>query len=327
MSLPPLGFITKSKRTRLQERIHDSCMQSIPSMRISALPQEPDLPKKIDLTELWSHERVVKALGFQFSGTHQLTGSCVGAGLGNCEFTLNAIEVIKDADREKIVMPFWLFPYGISRMLLGDRGPGEGSLGSAAARAVKEYGTLNNADTDLPQPENTDGLIWGESTEMKWSDGTAIPKTFLDRAKPHLIRQTMQVNSAADIRRVIRTTMRPFTFACNKFISPNNARIRGTTDKVCVGEIDTDGGHQVTCLGQWDHPELGPLYKFPNQWGLKTYPIDPSSGTGYAVWVVEKNVDLAIKNEDAEVIWFGDYDGEPSADPVIIDFYRNLYSW
>jgi len=256
--------------------------------------------------------KVVESLEFEFTGTHQLTGSCVGAGGGNVLFTLVAIEVLRLNDPEQIILPFWLYPYGKSRELLGDRSEGEGSLGSTFAQACKQFGVFGNHEPGLPQPENTDGLIWGERVEMKWSNGTAAPRQWVDLAKRFLVRTTTPLKSSAEARDAIRNGY-PVTFACNNFMTPGQERVLGSgADSCSVGALSSRGGHQTSLQAVWDHPTLGLLFWNQNQWGNKAYIADPKTGRRDGCWMTAKDFDAAIRGLDAEVFAFSQYDGYPA---------------
>lgn len=161
--------------------------------------------EKVCLTDLWKHPETVQALGFAYPGTHQLTGSCVGAGGGNGLFSLIAADAIMRRDPARIVVPFWLLPYGRSRYYMGDRSPGEGSLGGTFAKAVREDGTLDAKAAGLPPFTNEDGLVWGSRVEYSWSDGDAEQTMrLLPESRKHLVQSTAACKSADDVRDAIR---------------------------------------------------------------------------------------------------------------------------
>ncbi len=321
MNAPPLGWIEPIRRTPAQIEADVDCLTKMPRL-FQITGSVPDPGPYVNLMELWKSPQVVSALGFEFPGTHQLTGSCVGAGGGNVQFTLGAIEVVRLDDPEQIILPFWLYTYGISRMLLGETSEGEGSLGSTFAEAAKTYGVFSNAESGLPQPQNTDGLIWGEQVEMKWSNGKAIAENWTGLGKKHLIRTTTPLKSAAEVHEAIRNGY-PVTFACSNYITPGNERIRGTSEPCVVGQLDGNGGHQTTLLASWKHPELGPLLYDPNQWGLKTYKLDPKTKSQIGTWLPDSEVDRAIRSLDAEVFAFSQYDGYPAQTIKL----SSVYDW
>jgi hypothetical protein len=308
---PPLGWIPFADRTAAQMTAHYRAMSKMP--RAFAVHGEaPDPGPKVCLTDLWKHPMVKAAIGYEYSGVHQLTGSCVGAGFGNVLFTLATVEVIKNRDPERIIQPFWLYTYGISRMLLGDRSEGEGSTGSSIAEAAREYGTIDQAESpDLPKPQNTDGLVWGNRVELEWSNGAAKDRQWTPIAKKHLVRTTAPCHSAAEVRTAVRS-LYPVTMANDRFINPGSERLKGSGENAAVvGRPNSSGGHQTSILNVWDNPELGPLFFYVNQWGLKVYKQDPSTGLAMGCWMDEATMDAACRG-DGEVIAYSQYDGFPA---------------
>jgi hypothetical protein len=321
----PLGFISPSDRTREQAVAHDVAMAMMPDrFALTPTAAEPDPGPFVDLSALWKHERVKAALGFEWPGIRQITGSCVGAGGGNCLFTLSAFEVIRLADPEQIVVPFWLMPYGMSRYLLGDRSEGEGSLGSTFARAVKEYGTLRQDEPTLQLPafEAGNGLSWGQRVELRWSNGAAFSPDVMTLAKRNLVQTTAPVKSAADARTALRNGY-PLTFASPWFMTPGAERAHGSGADACVvGALSSSGGHQTSILATWDHPTAGLLFWNENQWGTSTYRACPKMGRGSGCWMTEKDMDRVCRSSQGEVFAFSQYQGFPAQSLPWADIMR-----
>lgn len=311
MTTPPLGWIEPQQRTNEMIDADADCLLRMPP-QFAIRGTAPDPGPFVNLMEMWRAPDVKSALGFEFTGTHQLTGSCVGAGGGNALFTLVAIEVLRLNQPEQIILPFWLYPYGKSRELLGDRSEGEGSLGSTFAQACKQFGVFGNHEAGLPQPENSDGLVWGERVEMQWSNGAAAPKQWVDLAKRFLVRTTTPLKSSAEARDAIRNGY-PVTFACNNYMTPDATRVQGSGADACaVGSLSSRGGHQTSLQAVWDHPTLGLLFWNQNQWGNTAYIADPKTGRRDGCWMTAKDFDTAIRSLDAEVFAFSQYDGYPA---------------
>jgi hypothetical protein len=290
--------------------MHTLAMETmLPQFAISG-PVGADPGPLVNLLDLWSHPQVMAALGFAFPGIHQITGSCVGAGGGNVLFSLIGVEVIRLNDPEEIAIPFWLFTYGKSREELGERSEGEGSLGSTFALAARKWGVLDQRADGLPQPEKQDGFVWGESVEMKWSNGLAIDQKWIPEGAKNLVKSTAEIKSSAQARDAIRNYY-PVTFANNNFCEPNNARVQGSSAPVLVGDLDARGGHQTSLQAVWDHPELGVLFWYQNQWG-NAYKGDPATGRKDGCWIKAATVDKAIRSLDAEVYAFSQFDGFPA---------------
>jgi hypothetical protein len=296
------GWVEPSQRTDEQNEAHAAAMARMPSFQVYG--SHGDEPNKVLLTDLWRHPETLQALGFAWPGVHQLTGSCVGAGGGNALFTLAAIEVIRLRQPEKIVVPFWLLPYGKSRQRAGMRGRGEGSLGSTFADAVREDGVVDARDSGLPAFRDDQGLVWGQQAELAWSDGGAIPREWLEKARHRIVRTTAPCRSSADVKAAIQNYY-PCTVACGRYANPRNARI---VEGVTLGKFDASGGHQTTYLGYYLHPSLGPLFWYENQWGHQ-YPTDPITGLRTGCWLKASDVDWSCRDE---VFAFSQFDGFPA---------------
>jgi hypothetical protein len=265
MNTFPTGYITPDERTAAQADAHDAAVAKMPPRFALSGPAAPDPGPEVNLTTFWDHPAVAKSLGYKFTGTHQITGSCVGAGGGNVLFSLAVMEVLRLGDREKIVLPYWPYTYGISRMLLGETSEGEGSLGSTFAEAARTYGVLDNAEPALPKPTDSDGLVWGKSVEMQWSNGRKISATWTGLGKQHLVRSTAPIKSADELLAALRNYY-PVTFACNCYVTPGNERAVGG---YYVGRLDGNGGHQTSIQGFTTTPGGNVLFRNVNQWGLK----------------------------------------------------------
>jgi hypothetical protein len=307
----PLGWITPPERTREQEGQHAAAMAKMPP-RFQIVGAAPDPGPLVNLMELWSHPSVIEALGYEFPGIHQITGSCVGAGGGNVGFTLSCVECIRLGEPEQIILPFWLYTYGLSRMLAGMNGPGEGSLGSTFAEAAGRHGWFSQGEQGLPAPENTDGLIWGQQIELQWSNGRAIADKWLSLGKTHLVRTVSPLTTGDQARMSIRN-LYPVTFASNWFIQPGSERLKGSgSNAAVVGTLNANGGHQTSLLAIWDNPELGPLAWNQNQWGLDVYKKDPTTKRSDGCWMPLSEVDRAVKRGYGEVFAFSQHDGYPA---------------
>lgn len=312
-----LGWIAPKDRTDAQHEAHEKAVASMGTFKIHGHWNAPPTGTKILLTDSWKHPDVVAALGFAFPGWKQFTGSCCGVGFGNAAFTLAATDVLLRGQPEQIIVPFWPLTYGRSRVDMGERGPGEGSMGSTIAQSAHEDGVISFSESGLPQYTNPDGLILGSDeasatkNEMAWSDGTKIPAQYLDEAKTHLIQTVAPINSADDLMAAIANGY-PCTGACSHFCNPGDEKVIGD---VVIGNYNGTGGHQMSYHGIFMHPQQGPLIWNQNTWGLNVYASDPSGGPGGGVWQKAAAVDRMIKSSDAEFYAFSQYAGYPAQTP------------
>jgi len=287
------GWIPPSERSPEQESCHAAAMSAMPKLSLPATANEDE---KIDLTDLWSHPDVLAALGSAFPGVYQQTGSCVGAAGGNMAFTVCCVDVIRLGDPERIIVPFWLLPYGRSRFYGGMKTPGEGSFGSTFAQAAKDDGFLDARQSGLPSFTNEQGLTWGRAAELSWSDGDAQQTmNLLPESRKRIIKTVSQVRTTDELAAGIRNYY-PATNASMLIPNPNVE-----SDGEAYGRVSRQGGHQTTFLGVWDHPTKGSRYfKYVNQWSTRW-------GKNGACWIPDRDAQSIIN--EGETFLFSQYDG------------------
>lgn len=311
----PLGFITKAERTPQQERAHERALAMMP--RLGLQPPPLKVGGRVCLFNAWRDPAVVADVGLTFNRFRQVTGSCVGAGGGNALFSLGAMQRLLSAGPTKALLPWWPFDYGKSRLRLGDHSPGEGSLGSTFAAAVRLDGVFDASQQGLPTFDASDGLALTRQQELAWSDGDSPTVSKWDSlARTHLVGATAEITDVVGVRAALLNGY-PVTFACNNFIG--SAHVQGSgADAAVVGSWDGRGGHQQSLHAVWDNPTLGPLYWAQNNWDGNTYPTDPAGGPVCGCWVTEAKVTEAFRL-DAEVYAFSALNWFP-AQPKVIDW-------
>lgn len=280
----PLGWIEPSQRTVDQTAAHQLALASMPNFALA--PVVTAGPVKVDLTQFWKDPDVVVDVGFEFTGFHQLTGSCVGASAGNAIFTLAAIQRKLAENPTKAFLPWWPFPYGRTRYNEGDRGQGEGAVDSIMGQTLIKEGVFAATESGLPQFKTDDGLYLTTNLEYQWSDGNSSTVTkWLPTAKVHPLGAAAALYSTQDIKTAILNGY-PVLDGCSMFIG--NGRVVGSGDTAYVrGQYDGRGGHSTCIKGYWDHPNDGPLFLYSNQWPTNTYPKDPAGAGRCCVWMTE----------------------------------------
>lgn len=266
-----------------------------------------------NITMLWSHPDVVAVLGHPYTGTHQLTGSCVGAGGGNVLASTNYVEAIKNGEPDKITLPFYPFTYGRSRYYMGDSGRGEGSTGTTYAKAAGVDGWLDNlSHAELPKPKNSDALVWGREVEMEWSAGGRTPcTTWIPLGQKNTVKTVSKLTSASQVREALLN-----------YYAVTEASMYGFNPAVKNGVLMGTRGprwsHQMSFHGFWDHPQNGPIYLLMNQWGQGAHGTDPSGKCPPGgVWIPEADVEWICRS-DGEVFSFsGTGQGYPAPTFVI----------
>lgn len=280
--------------------------------KFSPPPHPKGDPEKALLFEAWKHPTVVAANGFAFEGIRQVTGSCVGAGGGNCWMTLACIEAVRLGDPEDPIVPFWLLPYGRSRYYLGDRSPGEGSTGSTFAKAAREDGVVPANSQGLPPFDRADMSCWGRAVEMKWSDGDN-PDTMalLPTSRKHLVKTVAKCNSADDVRAAI---VNGYPCTAASMYAHDGGRVQGSGEGACLlARKQGSWSHQMSVLAWWRHSQFGELFYLMNQWGKKSHGICPSGAPNGGVWITKADMDWICRDE---VFAFSAFDGFPSSGPL-----------
>jgi hypothetical protein len=117
----------------------------------------------------------------------QITGSCVGFGAANMLLWTSITQMVYNADRYRVTVPFFGYHYGLGRLESGIRGRGEGSTGSGQAEALRKYGWLSFDSVGCPAPNNGETIEWSSGTEMQWSDGAGSAQALKPDGTKHVI--------------------------------------------------------------------------------------------------------------------------------------------
>jgi hypothetical protein len=292
------GWVPPENRDEDAHAGDHSARVKMPRFAISGTPNrsvyETD---KALLCDLWKHPDVVKANEQEFTGVHQISGSCVGAGGGNAWMTLACVEAIRLSEPELPKVPFWLLPYGRSRYYCGMKTPGEGSLGSCFARAAIEDGTLPYDQSGLPQPsDRADGWVWGRAVELKWSDGDAKPTLdLLPSSRKYLIRTAAQCRSADDVREAI---VNGYPCTAASMYAHDGGRVQGSGKDACLlARRSGSWSHQMSVQAWWLHPQFGELFWLHNQWGLRAHGVCPTGMPPGGVWITKSDMDWICRDE------------------------------
>lgn len=295
------GWVPPETRTDEQNEADAKARGRMPRFALFGHTGEA-LPEKVVMTDLWDSEEVQGALGFKYPGTHQITGSCVGAAGGDVLFTTLAAEVLVAKEAHKIIVPYWLLPYGKSRSRAGMRGKGEGSFGTTFADACRLDGVIDAAETGLPAYKQDQGLVWGRNAELAWSDGNAIDSKWLEMARHNIIGVTT-IQESADNVKIALANWYPHTIATSHYCHPDRAKVK---NGLVTGQFDTRGPHQTKILGYFQHPDMGDMFYNVNNWG-NVYPKCPLTGRQDGCWIDKKQMSWAVSQR--EVIAFASMTG------------------
>jgi hypothetical protein len=295
--------LLESDRSDEQNQLHSQlCSEMIP---LQILGRDDDNRKQV---KLWDFSRKANE-GKHFPTFRQITGSCVGNGGGQALWYLSAVEVIRLGDPEAVLLPFYLLPYGRSRLYGGLRGRGEGSFGSAFAKAIRVDGILPATTSGLPQPREENGLTWGRDAELNWSDGSTIADGWLQQSRKFLVQSTAAVRNLDEVRSAIRNYY-PITIASSwggMMLPP----LVGTPS-VRLNRRVTTWHHQMCVVGWQEHPQLGELYYVLNSWGPTVHGSPASDEPPGGFWIDAREMDSIARS--GECFAFSQFQGFPAQD-------------
>lgn len=240
----------------------------------------------------------------------QLTGSCVGAGGGNMAKTLMSIQAVLGTMEYREL--FWPFTYGKSRERDGSRSPGEGSTGTSYSEAATEDGYISFDEDASVVGSPTFNQGWLQLTsgiEMKWSNGLAAPSHEVQIGKTHLIKAKAPMRSSADVLAAF-VNYYPVTQASNFGMRNMVPSVQGTPG-VRLGSWDGSWSHQTYLDEVWDHPTLGLIFRWGNNWGPEAHGSPTGDEPSGGVYLKASTVDQICAN--GEVFAFsGDISGFPA---------------
>lgn len=309
------GLLTPQQLDRQPElqRAQHAIQARQPRFAIEGKSRQLNDGEAVRLFDLWKHPATVAALGFAFPGSHQFTGSCVGSGYGNVVMTLSMVEALLKSEPEEIKMLFWYYTYGRGRARGGMNGRGEGSFGSAQAEAARLDGILRADWKGLPTYTKDDGICYGSSVEMTWSDGKHAERSMPDvppEAVKHLVKTTAVIKNADEGEQALVNGY-PMGW-CGSWGGLMQCEVKGEGINRCLmNRRSGSWAHQQSCQGVWRHPTLGRIFWIQNQWGLRAHGDDPAGGPGGGYWISEKDFDWQCR-DSGEVIAYSQHQGYPA---------------
>ena len=228
--------------------------------------QWTDLAFAVDEPErVLDYEAELAVHGKLMPRPYQFSGSCVGVSWWRAYCNAIIGDILYRGDVEDVKLPFAFATYGVGRQLGGMRGKGEGSYGSAQARAGQEFGTLAIDHPGLPTPTITSkGWVkYSKSIELQWSfpTGWPIPREQLQpEAIKHKIGTATRLRSSAD---VVQAKAQGYGVTAASSFGTRGAKV---TEGVLLAKWDGSWAHQMSIAGYWKHPKLGLIFPWDNQW-------------------------------------------------------------
>lgn len=295
------GWVPHKKRSSQTKKLCAKIIGDMPKFAIRGA--EPTITRRV----LWDYSLAL--LGKHLPCLEQQTGSCVGNGAWTAMMYLQAAEIVRVGDDETMKPLFLPYHYGRGRYHAGIHGRGDGSTGAGQAEAILKDGVIVQQD-GLPEPTGgDDAFTWGESAEMKWSDGAKIDSKWIKEGRLHLVKSAALLNSADDCAKAILNGF-PVTVASDVGFEGKKERYK---DKVVLRR----GGswaHQMAVLAV-DLDEDRPLFYIQNSWAADWQPDCPDGAPPGGFWVDYDTVDAMMKQDDSFA--FSQFDGFPAnADDV-----------
>lgn len=289
------GWVPESAMDKPQQVIHHDILDQMPAFKIQG-----NYKADKERYPLWSARK--------HTYIKQLSGSCVGAGGGNMLMTLLGVEQL-NGDPDEWNLFWWPYTYGESREIAGMRGKGEGSFGSAWAKAVTTEGTVRASEKGLPKFRDREGwLELTQSIEMEWSAGDAIKPNWNEIGRQHPVKTMSPVKTTDDAAAALVNGY-PLTIA--SMFGTRTIRAKGTP-KVNIAEYDDQWPHQQSIDEVWFHPELGPLFHVLNQWGPNAHPAPVSGEPAGGYYVEEKTLTRVLREQYTECYAGSQYEGYPA---------------
>ncbi len=244
----------------------------------------------------------------------QRSGSCVGAGAAKAYIQAAAGDVCFRGDNETVKFCFPWATYGIGRKLAGMRSTGEGSFGTAQAKACATWGLLAVDHPDLPTYDpslfNEGWLSYSEKLEINWSHPIAWPiseEVLRKSANENQILLTAQVHAISE---VISGLAQGYGITLASSFGSRSQRV---IDGFLMAEWDDTWYHQMSCGGYSTHPRYGKVFWIQNQWGPRIHPICPKMITRKVTggfWISEATFTRIIKS--GEVFVHSNTEGFPA---------------
>lgn len=300
-----------------------------------------DVPEmKGDKVFLW--EAVKQVYGY-YPFNWQLIGSCVNGGGQNGLITRQSLEILHGTRHEVAKIPFTFVAYAMARGM--NRAEGGGASCTLFAQHLRDTGTPPFDTPGLPAPHlipikgrddakvicyspctvadierlgtdiRTSGGRKVAGYELQFSTGRNLKQEWIQASNQHKL-QIIQCRSADDVKRELRRG-RPVLSGGDWGGRTQNLNYAGEP-RVLFNERADTWQHQQSILGFWEHPTLGTIFFWLNQWyyldrgvavpmhGVVTIGEPPG---GY--WTSAKDVDYQART--GEVFSIHTFDGYPGA--------------
>lgn len=273
----------------------------------------------------------------------QMIGSCVNGG-GQTGLTIRiAMEILHAAKHETAKLPFTLLAYAHARSTyIGqpNRPEGDGAIGTGFAKMLNEYGAPPIDTPGLPEPKlipirnrpDAKAIVYSPGSlaeiarfnpetmqprivaqyELQFSTARNLKPEWNAAAKKHKL-QYVRCRSADEVKQELRRG-RPI-LAAGDWGGMMTCAYKGEP-RVLFNQRSGSWMHQQSIIGYWNHPTLGEIFRWQNQWfGLRGEEAVSVHGEvtedeppgGY--WTSAKDVDYQART--GEVFSIHNFEGYP----------------
>lgn len=298
------GWIPPEHRTAVMTALHNEV--------IGAAPMFAEVNTLDDLPDSCVYAALQKSkLGKLRKRLYQRSGSCVGAGAAKAYQDAQAGDIIARGDAEELECPFPWATYGIGRMLGGMRGTGDGSFGSAQAKAIETWGMLRQAGVaildQLPKPEELQEgneeawLTWSAAIERQWSHPSNWP---IKEALLKELAAEAQIQSVARVRSTDELAKAASQMYGITLASNYGTRTETVKSGFLIWAGDGSWAHQMSAGGYHTHPDLGRIWLIDNQWWRNAHKVCPylsALGVRGSGWIPDRDMARIISSGEVFV--------------------------
>lgn len=226
------------------------------------------------------------------------TGCCVGEGTAGAVNLLQCVEIALGGEAAEYKPVSSAAVYALSREVAGILGQGDGSYGSAAAKAIETLGTVDcetaQDDPTKPHPHAEMAKKWGR---------TGLPAALKAVAKKHLVKTASMVRSADEVKAALQNGYP--VFICSNVGFEGRGGFRRDDDGRCYR-----GGDWPHCMYVCGYRADKQWFCIVQSWG-KAPPGPRTLGQPESsFWISREDMDLIARQGDSFAV--SGYDGFPA---------------
>ncbi len=289
------GWVPPRDRSAAVEKLVEKLLSSMPTFFVSELSRSTAGARVV----LWEFAKKING-GKHLPTFRQEVGDCVSQGAANGVNYLSAMEIARLGDAEKHRSAFQPFIYGVSRVLVGGGrlGNSDGSVGAWAAEGVRRFGVLAADEQGVPG--------YSGNIARQWGRRPGPPATFIEKAKPHVVKSTAPVATYEQVRDALANGY-PVTVA-----SMQGFQMRARVDRGKHWGVPSGSwAHQMCFIGVDDDSRRPGCYCL-NSWGPDAHGVPADDAPPGGFWVDAETVARMTRQNDSFA--FSQFEGFPEQD-------------